>query len=419
MPLAPIALAACLLVALWIVARPQRGLLLLAAALPFDGLLVLADHPRGVAGWKEALLAVTVGAALVRSVAGPPRRAVTVVPAFVVPLAALLALALVSAALVPATQAAVGLKIGFLFVLVGVAAWLAPLDGRDRDRLVTILVATGVVAAAYGLWQQVAGIDRLERLGYRFDVNLRTTHGVLRSIGPFEQPFPFAFFLTMVLLVAGAAALAEPARRRSRAFAAGLVLVVPALAFTFVRGAWLALAAGIAYLGVTRYRSLFVVVPVVVVAMLVLPGSLLGPAASASSLGTRQEGWTGHLGQVVDHPLGAGLATTGAAAEKVLEISGRDATVFEPDNQYVKTLLELGVLGLWLFGLVLLGVLTELRRAERVLAGRDAALAAGTTAHVVAACVAMLVATYLEIFPMDAYTWLLVGVVVTCARPSS
>src|SRR5947209_20216609 len=42
--------------------RPQRGLLLLAALVPFDGLLLLVHVPPLLSGWKEALVLIRLGA---------------------------------------------------------------------------------------------------------------------------------------------------------------------------------------------------------------------------------------------------------------------------------------------------------------------------------------------------------------------
>lgn len=48
----------------WIRHRPQRGLLLVAALVPFNGLLLIAPGWMQVDGWKEALLLLTLGVAV-------------------------------------------------------------------------------------------------------------------------------------------------------------------------------------------------------------------------------------------------------------------------------------------------------------------------------------------------------------------
>ena len=56
--------------------------------------------------------------------------------------------------------------------------------------------------------------------------------------------------------------------------------------------------------------------------------------------------------------------------------------------------------------------------AARRLRGYDAALATGVGASVLAAATVSLFATYFEVFPMDVYFWLLLGVVAACVPES-
>jgi O-antigen ligase len=87
------------------------------------------------------------------------------------------------------------------------------------------------------------------------------------------------------------------------------------------------------------------------------------------------------------------------------------STNYQPDNYYVKMLLELGPIGLWLFLALIITALLWTTRLSRSLPGRDGALALGVSASIVAAMFASVVATYFEIFPIDVYFWLLLGVV--------
>ena len=124
------------------------------------------------------------------------------------------------------------------------------------------------------------------------------------------------------------------------------------------------------------------------------------------------------------NPFGEGLGATGSAAEK-LETATRNMSIeylavlgklnpelaYQPDNYYVKMLLELGPIGLWAFGTLLVVVLVSALRASRYTLGADSAFCLGVSAAIVATSVASLVSTYLEIFPLDFYFWLLVAAV--------
>ena len=241
-----VGVAVGLVASIWIgralVARPQRGVLLLAAVAPFDGLLVLADDPGLLAGWKEAVTIATL-AATWWAPASARRAHRQPFPSYVVPLLGLFALGLTSLLWSPLAFTVFGLKVDFFYALIGLAIWRCPLDETDRDRLVTILMAGGVATALVGLAQQRIGVFGLNDLGYEFDRSVRTTgNSVLRSFSTFELPFPFAFYLVLVLSVGLSVALATPSRRRNRMFLAASPLLFLALLASFVRAGLVALA---------------------------------------------------------------------------------------------------------------------------------------------------------------------------------
>ena len=397
-------------VGLWIVTRPQRGLLLLVALVPFDGLLLLVPHPGAVDGWKEGLTILTLAATFVAP-AGARARTGAGRPAWIDPLVGLFAVSLASAAMFPRLSALLGLKIGFFYVLTAWALWRCPLGPRERDRLVTILLAGGIVTAAYGVAQQVIGAAGLVRLGYEYNTTVRFAGSFLRSFSTFVQPFGFGFYLMAVVLIALPGALREPQRLRSRVLLWSLPLLTAGILSTLVRGAWLGLAVGVVYLGVARHRSLLLLLPLALAAVLLLPSEAATSALSSSSASERTTGWSQNLHQVVRHPVGVGVGSSGASAEKAAELAAVAGPVYQPDNQYFLTLYELGPLGLWMLVLVFAAVYRTGRTAARSHAGRDADLALGFSALVVAALAASTVASFLQIFPMDVLWWVLLAAV--------
>ena len=398
-----------------VLARPQRGILLLVALVPFNGLLLLASLPPAAAAWKEVLVLVPLGATFVApaSARGASGRRL---PGWAPAVGGLLLLSAGSALVVGGLQAAVGLKVLFFYVLAAIAVWRCPLDDRERDLLVTVLMAVGVVTAAVGVAQVVAGPERLNALGYEYNTTIRTTGGFLRAFSTFNQPFGFGFFVMLVLLVGIPQAFAEPRRLRNRVFVLCLPLLGLGLVLTFVRGAWIGLALGLAYVGWTRHRALLLGLPLAALGLVFLPADVAAPALSSSSSVERVSSWGQRVSEIGAHPGGGGIGATGAASEKVSALRGR-ADVYQPDNFYLKVALELGVVGLWLLVLLLAAAFAS-TRARAGAGGRDGALALGTSAMVVAAAGASMVATYFEIFPMDLYFWVLLAVVATCAPES-
>lgn len=411
-----IALLACVIpLAIAVARRPQRALLALVALTPLNGLLIVIPHPWVMNGWKEALLIFAVLCSFLRPAATEGVRKPRL-PGWAPAAIALLALSAASGLVVGGVQALVGLKVGYFYVLAAVVAWRCPLDARERDRMVTILMVVGTVSAVYGLAQQVLGPERLNAMGYPYNDTIRFTGSFLRSFSTFNQPFGFGFFMMVVLLVGLPQALTEPQRRRNRIFLYLMPLLVLGMLSTFVRGAWLGTAVGVAYLGAHRYRVLLLLVPLALLSLAFLPAEVASSALSPTSTKERTSSWQQNIGQVLVHPLGTGVGSSGAAAEKS---AAPGTETYQPDNFYFKMLLELGLLGLWMLLLLLAAAFADTRAAARRLPGRDGALASGVSAMVVAAGAACLVATYFEIFPMDLLFWLLIAVVTRCDRASA
>ncbi|MGA9869672.1 MAG: O-antigen ligase family protein [Rhodococcus sp. (in: high G+C Gram-positive bacteria)] len=421
-------LAAAYLIAAAIVRRPQRGLLLLAAAVPLNGLLFLLPLPGIVSGWKEGLVLFTLGCAWVRRI----RRRSEYSPPLLMPwwpaAALYLGFGCISALVTFGLVGAFGIKVTFFYVLVVGVLWLAPFDAKDRDDLVTILMGMGVFTSAVGIVQLIAGPAALVSLGYEYGTQVRTSGGLLRTFSTFNLPFPFGLYVMLSLLVGGSVALADPQRRRNMLFLMATPIMVVAMASSIVRGAILGLVVGAIYLIAIRFRYLAVPLALagafVAVVVPFVP-KISSVFFSSSSLGQRGDGWNNIIASILVHPLGTGLGSSGAAADRISTAAGVAftegglSTNYQPDNYYVKAALELGPIGLWVVVALLVTTLLWCTRLSRALPGRDGALALGVGASIVAAMFASLVSTYFEIFPIDVYFWLLLGVVGCAAAQHS
>ncbi|MBJ7288647.1 MAG: O-antigen ligase domain-containing protein [Williamsia sp.] len=415
-------------VVVWIARRPQRGVLLLAALTPLHGLLDIAPVPGVAAAWKEGLVALTLLCAFLRRGrrrSWPPVH-IPYWPAIVV----FVAFGLVSAVLTYGPFGLVGAKVTFFYLALLVILWFAPFDARDRDNLVSILMGMCVLVGLVGIAQQIVGPGELVRLGYQFGQQIRTSGPLFRTFSTFNQPFGFGLYVMLALLVGGAVALAEPRRRRNRVFLCLWPVMAVVMATSVVRAAIVGLVVGVVWLAVIRFRSILAPLGVLVVgaaaAFPLLPKSATSVFFSSSSLGQRGAGWSDIISSIMVHPFGRGLGSSGAAADRISTAQGDSTTAvtasaggtiqtgssnYQPDNYYIKTLLELGPIGLWVFLALIVTALIWCVRSSRTLPDRDGALALGVSASIVAAMVASLVATYFEIFPMDVHFWLLLGVV--------
>ena len=408
-----------------VVARPQRGVLVLAALLPFDGLLLVVPGGPALGPWKEALL---LGVLLATFFAPDAARRQDrgQLPGWVLAAAAFAALGVASGVVVGGLIGLWGVKVGYFYLLVPVILWRCPFDRGERGRLVTVLMTTGLLTAVVGLAQQWIGPSRLAAMGYEYNEVIRFAGGFLRSFSTFTQPFSFGLFVTLVLLVCLPVALSEISRPRNALFLVTVPILVAGMAASVVRGAILGLVAGGIFLLLWRYRGFVHLLLPAGLVLLVLPTTVYAAFLSSSSLGQRTTGWSEVLDKVVAAPLGNGIGRTGASAEKAIELGADPSDVllfegsrYQPDNQYVKTLLELGPLGLWLLLLVGAAGIVSAVRIARQSEGNDRALAEGVAASMVGAAATALVSTYLEIFPLDFYFWLLLGVLLCYGPPST
>jgi len=409
----------CGLIFLTALKRPQWGVLAIAALVPFHGLLIIA--PVALSLWKEAaVLAVAVAALL----ASRARDRATVAP-WLAPAAVLVLFGVISAVWVLRTNAGFPIKIAFFYLLVAVIVYYHPFTRRDKDHLVTILLTTGTLSALFGLAQQVLGGERLVEMGYDWNESLRTTGPLLRSFGTFNQPFPFGLYLMLVLVVVGTVALSQPGRLRSRIFWLLSPVLVAAMLSSVVRAAFVGLIVAVFVVGVIIHRRLLIYAGILLAAVLVaIPFAVavdqrgvLAALFSSSSLEDRGGHWAATLPRMLVRPLGDGLGTTGSAAEKVLEAFYPRTGLYQPDNQYLKVGLELGVLGLALYAVTIGMAIVVLRRVIRVVRDPlEQGVAAGVLAATAAACVAAAFSTYLEIFPMDFFFWFLLAVAASLPR---
>ena len=405
-----VALAVCVVLFGLSVRRPQWGVLAMTALMPFHGLLLI--YPVTVSFWKEAaVLAILVACLFARRM---PRNRTVVAP-WLLPLIVLVPLGVISALIVHGADAFFPLKIAFFYIPLAVVAVMFPFTRRDKDVFVSILIVTGVLSSLYGIWQQFAGPFALADMGYEWNEHIRSAGPLLRSFGTFNQPFPFGLFLMLVIIVGTATALAEPHRLRSRLFLLAFPVLGLGMVLSVVRASYVGVVVGLILIGVLLYRRFLGWLGVAAaggVLALAATAAVFGSAVvstffSSSSLEDRGGHWTTNVPLILTQPFGQGLGTTGSSAAKVSDGWDPAAPLYQPDSNIIKILLELGPLGFALYvAVVLLMVIPLTRMIPLTTDPLERGLLGGVVAATLAACVAALFSTYLEIFPMDAYFWL-------------
>ena len=241
----------------------------------------------------------------------------------------------------------------------------------------------------------------------------------LRSFSTFNLPFSFGFYLMLVILIGLPMSMADPKRLRSKIFFLTLPILSIGLLLSFVRGAMLGLAIGLLYLAFTRYKILVYGIPIVLVAALFIPsGANVSTAVfSSTSFQARTVSWGDRIDLFAENPVfGTGIGTTGAAAEKAATINNQDPNAtYYPDNSWLKVAFELGIFGLWLLVIMLVSIFLFTRSVGRKVSGIDQDFVSGVAAQLLAIMVGALVATYLELSPMDQLFWVMITIVATMA----
>jgi len=250
---------------------------------------------------------------------------------------------------------------------------LVGLSLRDPRRTfrwaASALAVTAVVVAAYGIFQQALGIDRLMAFGYTYGQEVRQIGPRLRSFGTLEEPFSYAGFL---LLAAAVVALRERLRARSVAI---LAFVTLGLLFSYVRTAAVIVVAlaglFLAQRGNVRSALVLTAAAAIAAAAFIVGGSDVQSQRAVQvspnkylTLNGRTNVWSQALGHSRSTwLLGRGVGAVGTASQRAAEsLTGTTSTSQSAtakrgtivDSAYLAIATDIGFIGLAIF-LALLG----------------------------------------------------------------
>jgi len=304
---------------------------------------------------------------------------------------------------------------------------------QQVERFVVTIFAIMAPLALYGIVQYQIGLDHLFRLGPGFDVYRQAQYATetyeieLRPPSTMISPHSFADACVMALCL-GIGAIGYLSRRRvtqSLVTVAMPVLVVAVL-ITAVRNAYASAAAGmLVLLGLIRRPDLIVLATLIGGLALFEVDQLTGGHAMErlNTIVTDPDytrhriitPWKTALGWVTRHPLGSGF-TSGVGRGRLLwSIDPRRMRPEErtpwAENEYARSLIELGVPGFLLFGWMLVSVVRFVFRAYRqATQSRDRWLIVGIFAAVVGMLVRLLVGSALYGWPEAIMFWCYVAV---------
>jgi O-antigen ligase len=244
------------------------------------------------------------------------------------------------------------LRVISAFVIYVMAVDLMRTD-RERRWLLRIIVLSAVIPVAVGVYQVVTVSGD------------QSTQGFNRILGTFVHPSPYAFFLVQILPLT----LLLFLHAQSRIARVGLYTMIPVMVFsiyaTQTRGAWIGVIVMVSVFMWYRARWTLLFIPLILAAMYVGVPSVRARIAEATS-GTCESAtycessvlWrTKQWEQTIKIASPAELATVGIGLRSVYVTVGEFT-----HNEYLRLLIETGLLGSAAIGALYVGMFNITRR---------------------------------------------------------
>lgn len=216
---------------------------------------------------------------------------------------------------------------------------------EDVPKLLHTAVIVAILIAFDGVYQYIV---KTPIPSTWTDVN---EHVRSRVFSVLKSPNELGSYMALMTPFVLGMAWSERIRWRKVLYMVGTLFCVASMAFTFTRGAWMALAVAMVIMAVMFERRLLIVLVILGVGAFFLPqihhriADLFSPVyVLKASQGGRIARWTDAFSVMSGNPLfGAGLGQFGGAVASDFHLS-----VYS-DNYYAKLLGEMGIVGLTLF----------------------------------------------------------------------
>jgi putative inorganic carbon (HCO3(-)) transporter len=274
-------------------------------------------------------------------------------------------------------------------------------DERHARRFVIAILASSLVPLAVAVWQWLTG-------GGYFFLGFVGTEFANRPEGTFGHPAALGSYLVILLTLLITLFYSISSRAVRTLFLGWAAAATAALALTLARTQWLGMVVSGSVLGLLkRWRVAMLAIALAV--MLVLAVPLLRERLTAThSVGWRIDLWQAATTLAWPPTLrGLGLATSPWHINQLLP-----KVEAPPHDDYLKVLMETGVLGIMAYGAWLLALVRHAwlayRHAEQpAIAWR----AAGLLAIVAAGCIMSIADNYLGYTAVQWYLWALAALV--------
>lgn len=280
-------------------------------------------------------------------------------------------------------------------------------DKKSIELLLKALILSAIPPLVVGFYQQFTGTGDIR------------TEGFNRIYATFTHPNTYAFYLVILLLTCST--LLMEAKKNWLRITYGVLCgaMIVSLIFTYARMPWFSLLIGIGILALIRYRRLLLAGPVILAVVLIFVPSILGRFEEAfgfsegqGSMFFRVEMWRYLLPKFYSSPIvGNGLGSFSNYAQTSL------GYFYLPHNDYVRLLVDTGIIGLIsyiasLYGLVRGAIRSYLYIEDEQLRILGLVLAVVVLVYVFGG----LTENLFRAGTTQAYFWTLAGMVAAAAR---
>ncbi|PKM82935.1 MAG: ligase [Firmicutes bacterium HGW-Firmicutes-14] len=355
--------------------------------------------------WDEMLLAGGLMLVCIRLIFGSPRRSTRITKQIFVLI--LIGLAYLTLDLISLSVNLEGFRAVFQYMFVFFIGFYLIDRPEHIKSLLALAVITGSLIGLYGIYQWIIKVPMPS--GW-----VDTTEAVkTRAFSIIGSPNALGSQMAMLAPVALGLFMEEKNLLKKSLWLAMAAVMAACLVFTGSRGAWLAFAGAIGLLGVIYDRRiLFLGIAGAVAAVLFVPAVtervtyLFTPEYMMKSAQSgRISRWLDAYDQMRNSPLfGAGLGHYGGA------VARRTYSVPYTDNYYLKTMAEMGLLGVTMFFWLILGSLKEGYNAIKKLSSPGLKyMAAGMLGGLSVIALHNFVENIFEIPYLNTYFWLVAG----------
>jgi O-antigen ligase len=236
--------------------------------------------------------------------------------------------------------------------LIFLTAFTLTENNKDLSKLIKVLIASAVIPSAMAVWQYFT------KTGLTIPLE-----GVYNRVyGTFAHPNLLAFYLLMAITLCFLIFLSSDKKKVSiLIFGLLAMFFLITLGFTYTRSAWLGLLLVVLLLGVSRYR-LFLVVSLGVILISFFSVEAINQRIHAftsndpgNSINWRIGLWKDGASYAMYKPItGYGAGTS---KELILKKRGPEAGSSDAHNDYLRVMLEAGVIGLLAYCSLLLALL--------------------------------------------------------------